>query len=70
MIEEIGYFLIETNVRELPLVALLTERTHVELVTFLTRLDGDRVGVHRENAVEEHEDANHSRGEQPTRVET
>ena len=70
MVEEVSDLLVEADVVEPPVVALLAERAHGELVALLARLHGDRVVVHRDHAVQEDEHAHHGRGQQPARVET
>lgn len=69
VVEEVRDLLVEADVRQLPLVTLLAERAHVELVALLAGLDGDGVGVHGEHPVEEHEHAHHGSREKPARVE-
>ena len=68
MVKEVGDLLVEANVGQLPLVALLAEGAHVELVPMMARLHGDGVGVHGQNAVEEDEDADDGGGKEPAGV--
>ncbi len=69
MIEKVRDLLVEANVREVPIIALLAQRTHDKVTAFGTRLHGDRVVVHCEHSVEEDDDADDGRRQQPARVE-
>ena len=69
VVKEIRHLLVEADVGQLPVVALLAEGTHDEVVAGLARLDGDRVVLHGAEAVQEDEDADHGSRKEPAGIE-
>ena len=59
MIEKICNSLVETDVNQFPVVTFFTEWTHAVFVPFGAGLNGDGIGIHGEDAVEENHHSNH-----------